>query len=152
MNSNDPNIVMLDIVAERLGDDLCESLVFVGGAVAGLLITDPAQPAIRPTEDVDLLAQVVARQEYYGLEAQLRAEASSRTCALTRRFAAGLSQASPSMSCRRCRTCWDSAIAGIRSPQQRLGFLRCLAGGPPGDICGCLRGDQAGGVRRQRPR
>jgi len=73
MNSNDPNIVMLDIVAERLGDDLCESLVFVGGAVAGLLITDPAQPAIRPTEDVDLLAQVVARQEYYGLEAQLRA-------------------------------------------------------------------------------
>jgi hypothetical protein len=73
MNSNDPNVVMLDVVAERLGAELCDSLVFVGGAVAGLLITDPAQPAIRPTEDVDLLAQVVARQEYYLLEGRLRA-------------------------------------------------------------------------------
>jgi hypothetical protein len=45
MNANDPNVQMLDIVAERLGDDLCGRLVFVGGAVAGLLITDPAQPA-----------------------------------------------------------------------------------------------------------
>jgi hypothetical protein len=51
MNPNDPNVQMLDVVAQRLGDDLCHSLVFEGGAVAGLLITDPAQPAIRPTED-----------------------------------------------------------------------------------------------------
>lgn len=46
--------------------------MFVGGAVAGLLITDPAQPAIRPTEDVDLLAQVLVRAEYYALETELR--------------------------------------------------------------------------------
>jgi hypothetical protein len=72
MNPNDPNVQMLDVVAERLGDDLCSRLVFVGGAVAGLLITDPAQPAIRPTEDVDLLAQVLVRAEYYALEAELR--------------------------------------------------------------------------------
>jgi hypothetical protein len=38
--------------------------VFVGDAVAGLLMTDPAQPAIRPTEDVDLLAQVVVRADH----------------------------------------------------------------------------------------
>jgi predicted nucleotidyltransferase len=74
MNPNDPNVQMLDVVAQRLGDDLCGHLVFVGGAVAGLLITDPAQPAIRPTEDVDLLAQVVARTDYYALEAKLRAK------------------------------------------------------------------------------
>jgi predicted nucleotidyltransferase len=73
MNPNDPNVQMLDVVAQRLGDELCGRLVFVGGAVAGLLITDPAQPAIRPTEDVDLLAQVVARADYYTLEAELRA-------------------------------------------------------------------------------
>ena len=73
MNPNDPNVVMLDIVAGRLGGELCEQLVFVGGAVAGLLITDPAQPPIRPTEDVDLLSQVVARTDYYALEQQLRA-------------------------------------------------------------------------------
>jgi len=73
VNPNDPNVQMLDIVAERLGDDLCGRLVFVGGAVAGLLITDPAQPAIRPTEDVDLIAQVIVRTDYYALEAELRA-------------------------------------------------------------------------------
>lgn len=72
MNANDPNVLMLDIVAERLGGVLCKQVVFVGGAVAGLLITDPAQPAIRPTEDVDLVAQVVARTDYYALEQQLR--------------------------------------------------------------------------------
>lgn len=73
MNPNDPNVRMLDVVAARLGEDLCRELVFLGGAVAGLLIDDPAQPAIRPTEDVDLLAQVLARSDYYALEQQLRA-------------------------------------------------------------------------------
>lgn len=72
MNPSDPNVQMLDVVAQRLGDDLCSRLVFVGGAVAGLLITDPAQPSIRPTEDVDLLAQVLLRAEYYALEAEPR--------------------------------------------------------------------------------
>ncbi len=46
MNPNDPNVVMMELVAQRLGDGLREELVFVGGAVTGLLITDPAQPAI----------------------------------------------------------------------------------------------------------
>jgi hypothetical protein len=72
VNPSDPNVQMLDVVAQRLGGDLCSRLVFVGGAVAGLLITDPAQPPIRPTEDVDLLAQVLLRAEYYALEAEPR--------------------------------------------------------------------------------
>lgn len=38
----------------------------------GLLITDPAQPAIRPTEDVDLLAQVMALTGYHALGQELR--------------------------------------------------------------------------------
>jgi len=57
MNPNDPNIALLNIVADHLGDVLCEEVVFVGGAVAGLLITDPAMPSIRPTEDVDLIVE-----------------------------------------------------------------------------------------------
>ncbi len=73
MNANDPNVVLLEIVAERLGDDLRDQMVFVGGAVAGLLITDPAMPAIRPTEDVDLVCRAVARVEYHGVETALRA-------------------------------------------------------------------------------
>jgi predicted nucleotidyltransferase len=45
----------------------------VGGAVAGLLITDPAMPAIRPTEDVDIVAEVLALADYHRIEKLLRA-------------------------------------------------------------------------------
>lgn len=45
---------------------------FVGGAVAGLLITDPGQPAIRPTEDVDMIIHATARADYQKIEAALR--------------------------------------------------------------------------------
>lgn len=74
MNPNDPNVAMMEVVAHRLGADLRECLVFVGGAVAGLLITDPAQPAIRPTEDVDLIVQAAVRADYHRVEASLRAK------------------------------------------------------------------------------
>ena len=68
LNPNDPNVAQLEVVAHHLGKALRGQVVFVGGAVVGLLITDPAQPAIRPTEDVDLVAQVAARAEYHRLE------------------------------------------------------------------------------------
>ena len=71
MNPNDPNVVMMELVAERLGDGLREELVFVGGAVTGLLITDPAQPAIRPTEDVDLIVEATVRADYAHVEKTL---------------------------------------------------------------------------------
>ena len=32
MNANDPDVALLEIVAERLGDDLRDEMVFVGGA------------------------------------------------------------------------------------------------------------------------
>lgn len=72
MNPNDPNVAMMELVADRLGEGLREQLVFVGGAVAGLLITDPALPAIRPTEDVDLVVQAAARADYHRVEQALR--------------------------------------------------------------------------------
>lgn len=71
MNSNDPNVQLLEVVAARLGPELRHELVFVGGAVVGLLITDPAQPAIRPTEDVDLIVQTLALGDYYAIEKRL---------------------------------------------------------------------------------
>ncbi|WP_200383409.1 hypothetical protein [Rhodocyclus tenuis] len=73
MNSNDPNVALLELVAQHLGADLREQLVFVGGAVAGLLITDPAMPAIRPTEDVDLICRAVALSDYHQIETMLLA-------------------------------------------------------------------------------
>ncbi len=73
MNANDPNVALLEVVAERLGDTLREEMGFVGGAVAGLLITDPAMPTIRPTEDVDLVCQAVMLADYHRVETALRA-------------------------------------------------------------------------------
>lgn len=72
LNPNDPNVVMLELVARRLGPDLCSKFAFVGGAVAGLLITDPANPPIRSTEDVDIVAEVLALSGYHRIEKALR--------------------------------------------------------------------------------
>lgn len=72
MNPNDPNVAMMEQVAEHLGDPLRKKLVFVGGAVAGVLITDPGQPAIRQTEDVDLIFPAAGRADYRRIETALR--------------------------------------------------------------------------------
>ena len=72
MNPNDPNAAMMEIVAERLGKALRDEFVFIGGAVTGLLITDSGQPAIRPTEDVDLIVHAAVRADYQRVEDGLR--------------------------------------------------------------------------------
>lgn len=72
-NPNDPNVVMLEQVARSLGPELCSQFVFVGGAAAGLLITDLAMPAIRRTDDVDILTSAQDLAAYYRFEDHLRA-------------------------------------------------------------------------------
>lgn len=52
MRVDDPNLPHLRRIAEALGD-LCEQVVFVGGAVAGLLVTDSLADSVRATRDVD---------------------------------------------------------------------------------------------------
>lgn len=54
MRPDDPNLPMLRTVAAALGD-LRERVVFVGGAVAGLLVTDPLAEGIRATRDIDAI-------------------------------------------------------------------------------------------------
>lgn len=61
----DPNRENLERVALALGD-LREELTFVGGAVVGLLVTDPAAPPIRVTTDVDCIVEVATRSDYFG--------------------------------------------------------------------------------------
>ncbi len=63
---------MLQLVAERLRPIL-EEVVFVGGQVAELLITQPASESIRPTYDVDLVIPVTTHQAYADFEEHLRA-------------------------------------------------------------------------------
>lgn len=69
MRPDDPNLPLLRAVAEALGD-LRERVVFVGGAVAGLLVTDPLAEGIRATRDVDAI--VAANfTAFQALEAEL---------------------------------------------------------------------------------
>jgi hypothetical protein len=72
VNPNDPNVQLLETVAARLGEALRRELVFVGGAIAGLLITDPAMPGIRPTDDVDLICRALVLTDYHQVEVALR--------------------------------------------------------------------------------
>ena len=59
-------------VAEALAAMGLEDVVFVGGAVVGLLLTDPAAPAPRATDDVDVVLGETSRVAYHRLEERLR--------------------------------------------------------------------------------
>ena len=54
MRPNDPNYEYLLLIADALGE-LRDSVVFVGGCTAGLLLTDTATEGIRATKDVDAI-------------------------------------------------------------------------------------------------
>ena len=69
MNSRDPNIAKVELVARALGA-LCDELVFVGGCAAGLLITDAAAAPVRVTYDVDLVVEVASLSGYHRMEKQ----------------------------------------------------------------------------------
>lgn len=71
IDNQDANLNMVIEVARHL-DDLRDKVVFVGGCVTGLFITDPAVPGIRATKDVDVIVEISSRREYYVLEEELR--------------------------------------------------------------------------------
>jgi len=58
-------------VARNLGD-LRDSVVFVGGMIRAILVTDPAAGRARPTKDVDLVIDVPSHAAYFNLGARLR--------------------------------------------------------------------------------
>jgi len=66
----DANLEMLCKVADALGD-LREEVVFVGGAVVNLLLTDPAAVATRPTDDVDVIIEIGGEAERVALRERL---------------------------------------------------------------------------------
>lgn len=64
---------MLETVAEALGEDLRERLVFVGGCTTVLFITDPiVLESVRATDDVDLIVDLVGRAQWVELQDDLR--------------------------------------------------------------------------------
>lgn len=69
MRANDPNLPQLRSIATALGG-LREQVVFVGGAVAGLLVTDPLADAVRATRDVDAVVNAT-RAVFHRIEEQV---------------------------------------------------------------------------------
>lgn len=59
-------------VSDALGD-LLNEVVFVGGAVVGLYVDDPAAPSVRPTKDVDIVIEVLSASALESLREVLRA-------------------------------------------------------------------------------
>jgi hypothetical protein len=65
------NLEMLAAIARRLSP-LLDELVFVGGCATGLLVTDPAAAEVRPTYDVDAIAEITSYAEYMEFAERLR--------------------------------------------------------------------------------
>jgi hypothetical protein len=66
MRADDPNLPHLLRIAQALGE-LREHVVFVGGAVAGLLVTDPLADTVRATRDVDAVVNAT-RATFHRIE------------------------------------------------------------------------------------
>ncbi len=73
MSANELGLILNRIsrIAERLGDRVNE-VVFIGGCIASLLITDKASLRVRPTKDVDVIIQTRDKSSYYRFEETLR--------------------------------------------------------------------------------
>jgi hypothetical protein len=71
MHMRDVNYELL-LSAARLLRPMLDELVFVGGCATGLLITDEAVPAVRPTFDVDAIAEITSYVGYLNFSDRLR--------------------------------------------------------------------------------
>jgi hypothetical protein len=59
------------MVAEKL-DRLGLNYAFVGGSIVGFLLDDAQLSPVRPTDDLDIILEVVTTQRYSDIEAKLR--------------------------------------------------------------------------------
>lgn len=59
MSIRNQHIDLITKVAGALGD-LNDQVVYVGGAVVSLYVTDPAAPDVRPTDDVDIILEITS--------------------------------------------------------------------------------------------
>lgn len=71
MSHDDPNLPYLRVIAAAIGE-LRECVVFVGGATAGLLVTDPVAESVRATKDVDVIV-AAGFAEYARIEQKVAA-------------------------------------------------------------------------------
>ncbi len=65
------SVELLERAAQAL-EPVLGDVVFLGGASIVLWITDPAAPAPRPTNDVDVVVEVTSRAAFHAFEERLR--------------------------------------------------------------------------------
>lgn len=66
-----PNLARLGSAVRKL-EPLLDRIVFVGGSVTGLLLTDPAAAPVRPTLDVDAIVAISSYADFTLLENRMR--------------------------------------------------------------------------------
>ncbi|MBX2952346.1 MAG: hypothetical protein KF870_07560 [Leadbetterella sp.] len=71
MIRNYKNLVRLEVVGRAL-KEIGNKVVFVGGAVVELYTDDPARGEVRPTDDIDVLIEMINRSNHAILEDKLR--------------------------------------------------------------------------------
>lgn len=76
MRSDDPNLPHPLVIADALGE-LCEQVVFLGGAVVGLLVSDPLADSVRATYDVDAVVDL-EWSRFRGIEQRVEAQSFTR--------------------------------------------------------------------------
>ncbi|WP_372191774.1 hypothetical protein ACCQ21_05640 [Xanthomonas axonopodis pv. desmodiigangetici] len=76
MRSDDPNLPHLLVIADALGE-LCDQVVFLGGAVVGLLVSDPLAESVRATYDVDAVVDLDWAR-FRGIEARVESQGFAR--------------------------------------------------------------------------
>lgn len=64
-------IELIVYAAHKLGE-MRDEVVFLGGAVVGLLITEEGGVPLRSTKDVDVVMEIGARVDYYRIDERLR--------------------------------------------------------------------------------
>jgi len=69
--SHKVNILRVLQVAEAL-KHLREKVVFIGGSIVGLLITDTGAPDVRLTKDVDIIVEVINFSDHVDTEEEIR--------------------------------------------------------------------------------
>ncbi|RFF49227.1 hypothetical protein D0A35_13795 [Xanthomonas campestris] len=76
MRPDDPNLPHLLVIADALGE-LREHVVFLGGAVVGLLVSDPLAENVRATYDVDAVVNL-DWSRFRGIEARVESQGFAR--------------------------------------------------------------------------
>lgn len=130
MNSQDPNVAKVELIAQALGE-LRERVVFVGGCAVGLLLTDPAAAPPRVTYDVDLVAEVAALSAYHRLEREFSRLGFQRDMAADAPICRWRYQRLE-VDLMPTRACWASPTADTRWPWLGPRGLFCRAAQPFG--------------------